>query len=221
MDPELVEVDSFRVHAEAATAKALLEARGIAAVLVHAHSGDLFAGVLGEVRLQVAAGDAARAKELLAGLRRGAAERAREDDGVERCLACGEPLAAGAVECAACGFTFAGEEVHHHANGPVPDSLLAQSVSPLDSQRFALRPGDVERYLDWCEAQGLGVRGWEVWQLGALGHTVRERVERGEAEVLRRVARFLAKGSAGELLVSPDVVAGEVPRDGEEAEEAD
>lgn len=207
MASEQVQVDSFQHYAAAATAKALLEAEGIAAELLHANSTDLWAGCLGEVRLRVPIEQEERARALLAGLSRGGRlDDAPIAEGPERCLACKEPLPADVASCPSCGFTFAGEETHLYANGPLPDSLLATAIAPVDSQRFALSTSQVARYVEWCDAEGLSVSGWEVWGRGLVGHTVRERVEKGDGAALRRAAAALPVEQAEPLYFSPTVV---------------
>jgi len=206
MEPKLVDVGSFRHYGDAATAKALLDSHGIPCVLANANSGDLFGGVLGEVRLQVAERDAARATELLRSIERTRAAPVA-DDGIERCLACGERLAADAKSCAKCGFTFEGEEEHLYENGPLPDSLMASVVAPVDSQRFALPPADVAAYLDWCAREGLAIRGYEVWTEELVGHRVAEARERATAKELGLAAAAAlaaaARPGAPQLLFSP------------------
>jgi hypothetical protein len=207
MDPKLVDADSFRHYGDAATAKALLDANGIPSVLANDNANDLFGGALCEVRLQVAVADVARAKELLRSIERTRLAAPPAEDGIERCLACGEALVADAESCAKCGFTFEGEETHLYANGPLPDSLLASAVAPVDSQRFALQPGDVARYLDWCAHEGLAIRGYEVWSKTLVGHRLQERREPAGAKELG-LAAAAAQAAAGtpgavELLFSP------------------
>lgn len=204
MDAKLIDVDSFRHYGDAATAKALLDSHGIPAVLANANSGDLFGGVLGEVRLQVAERDAERARELLRSIERTRAAPL-PDDGVERCLACGETLVADAESCAKCGFTFEGEETHLYENGPLPDSLLAHAVAPVDSQRFALQPSDVARYLDWCAKEGLAIRGYEVWSKTLVGHRVEQRCDRVGADELRRAALAAVARDAAETTSGPEL----------------
>lgn len=184
MPPQMVDADSFRHYGDAATAKALLDANGIPSVLANDNANDLFGGALCEVRLQVAVEDLARARELLRSIEKTRLAAPPADDGIERCLACGEPMGAEARSCAKCGFTFEGEEEHLYANGPVPDSLIAAVFAPVDSERFALPPGDVARYLDWCARGGLAIRGYEVWTKSLVGHDVQERREPAGAKEL-------------------------------------
>jgi predicted Zn-ribbon and HTH transcriptional regulator len=223
MSPQ-VEIDRFRNYSDAAMAKALLEVAGIRCTLTDSHSSDLFVGTFSATGVEVAAADAARARELLEQSRKvararraeaAAHDRANEggsgddgDEAAETCLSCGAALAAAAVSCPACGFTFEGEEIHLYANGPLPDSLLAQAFTPADSQRFALPAEQVQRYVDWCGAAGLLIVGWETWLATALGHQVREQ-QLGEAGALCLAARaVLAQGDrAAVLRFSPTATA--------------
>lgn len=221
---ELLEIDRFRNYSDAAMAKALLEGAGIRCVLGDANSNDLFSGCIGATRVEVSAADAPRARELLAQVHAAArarrvaaaARRAAGGDGAaagdadvaEGCLSCGAPLAADATVCAACGFTFEGEEIHLFANGPLPDSLLAEAFTPADSQRFALPATFVQRYVDWCVAGGLVIVGWETWVAATLGHELRDQFT-GNAGALCLAARAtLAQGDrATELRFSPTTAA--------------
>jgi hypothetical protein len=205
MDPKLVDADTFRHYGDAATAKALLDANGIPSVLANDNANDLFGGALCEVRLQVAVADVERAKVLLRSIERTRLAAPPADDGIERCLACGATLATDAKSCAKCGFTFEGEETHLYANGPLPDSLLAHAVAPVDSQRFALPPADVARYLDWCMRGGLAIRGYEVWSKTLVGHRVEQRCDRVGADELRRAALAAVARDAAETTSGPEL----------------
>ncbi len=180
-----IEVDRFRNYSDAAMAKALLEVAGIRCELTDSHSSDLFVGTFGATGVEVAAADAPRARELLEQSRKIARARRAEaaapgtadDDGsgdggdaAESCLSCGAALPAAADSCGACGFTFEGEETHLFANGPLPESLLKAAFTPADSSRFALPAALVQRYVDWCDAEGLVIVGWESWVITTFGH---------------------------------------------------
>jgi Putative prokaryotic signal transducing protein len=199
----LVEVDRFRNYSDAAVAKALLEGAGIRCVLADANSSDLFSGCLGATRVEVAAADVLRARELLEQSRALARTRRAKaaagdaaDDGAsdagggaaETCLSCGAAFADNANSCAACGFTFEGEETHLFANGPLPDSLLARAFTPADSSRFVLPAELVQRHVDWCVDEGLVTIGWETWVMTTLVHRLDEQCV-GDAGALCLAAR--------------------------------
>lgn len=65
MSSELVTVARFASALEAETAKNFLEAEGVSAFIADENASSLFSGMLGQAKLQVAAVDAIRAKELL------------------------------------------------------------------------------------------------------------------------------------------------------------
>lgn len=65
MSAELVTVARFARALEAETAKNLLESEGVTAFIADENASALFSGMLGQAKLQVAAADVARAKELL------------------------------------------------------------------------------------------------------------------------------------------------------------
>lgn len=65
MSDELITVARFANTLEAETAKNFLLAEGVSAFIADENASSLFSGMLGQAKLQVAAADAARAKELL------------------------------------------------------------------------------------------------------------------------------------------------------------
>ena len=163
MADSLTIVDGFRYHADAATAKALLEEQGIVAFLVDAYSADVWTGCIGAVRIAVRPADAEEARALLAKIHATANQTARAEasrvppaPAGEACLSCGRPLAPGVERCPTCGFAFEGEEEAEYANGRVPASLLAKAWSPIDSHRFGLTRALVPAYVAWCEREHRG-----------------------------------------------------------------
>lgn len=196
MAESLVIADSFAYYADAATAKALLEADGIAAFLDNAYSSDVWTGCIGQVRVQVPASELARAKKLLAELRTSNRTLAERGSAVadDACLRCGQTLSKESDRCARCGFEPGGEELAEYVNGPVPDSLLPHVYSPLDTRRFALRPELVRAYVDFCEREGVEIRGWQVWAHSTIGHVMLDVIEQGGArELLAAAARVPAE----------------------------
>src|ERR1700686_753685 len=96
-------VATFTLRHEAELAKLHLGASGVTAWLadegvVGAHP--FLAYAVGGIKLQVAAGDANRARAVLA-------EMGTGKDGSERCLSCGEPMHEPAQGFSKCGWTFA------------------------------------------------------------------------------------------------------------------
>ncbi len=65
MSAELVTVARFASALEAETAKNFLADEGVSAFIADENASALFSGMLGQAKLQVAAADVARAKELL------------------------------------------------------------------------------------------------------------------------------------------------------------
>lgn len=65
MNTELTTVARFASALEAETAKNFLLAEGVQAFVADENATSLFSGMLGQAKLQVAAADADRAKELL------------------------------------------------------------------------------------------------------------------------------------------------------------
>jgi len=200
---KLVVVDTFDYFPQAATAKAMLENRGIPVVMADAevaNSNLLWAGAVGGIKLVVPESQVEAATAILKEMRRVARQRSSVDDSVPldaACPSCAAPLPETGTVCTKCGWSFAGEEVRDYENGPVPDSLLSFVYRPLDSQRFALPIDKVPAYLDWCEKNGVEVTGWEFWERGLPGHTPLSGAE-GEAGALRAaLAKFNVENFAG------------------------
>lgn len=200
----LEHVGSFRYHPEAAAAKALLEAEGIPAVLANVHSGDLWTGAVSEIRIEVLARDAARARGILDRLMdtaRRERERARAGatDREDACLRCGAPMPPEARTCPSCRFSFEGEERVEYEDGPIPASMLARIWSPLWSRRAALPASAVPDYVAWCARAGIEITGWESWWRGILGRSILDIRESGTGQELLAALAELDADLAGRI----------------------
>jgi len=203
---KLVVVDTFDYFPQAATAKAMLENRGIAVVMADAEVANtnlLWAGAVGGIKLAVPESQVEAATAILKEMRRVARQRSSVDDSVPldaSCPSCGAPLPETGTVCTKCGWSFAGEEVREYENGPVPNSLLSFVYRPLDSRRFALPIGRMAEYLDWCERNDVEVTGWELWERGLPGHTPLSGAE-GDAGALRAALAKLDREGLAEIYV--------------------
>jgi hypothetical protein len=196
MSDSLVRLEEFRYYVDAAAAKALLEVAGVRAFLDNRFSADIWTGAIGGTFVTVPAADLAKGREVIEAMRK-VRQRMRAggvSGELDACLACKKPMAAGQTTCAACGWTFAGDEWVDYANGPVAAALLPVAFSPLDSRRFGLPPRFVQNYVDWCEAEGLVVTGWELWRAGVVGHVVIDPQRTGSvAELLAAATTAMAR----------------------------
>jgi hypothetical protein len=48
-------------------------------------------------------------------------------------------------------------------NGPLPEHLESSTYFTAGRREWALPKAAALEYLDWCEAQGLGVHGFDIW----------------------------------------------------------
>ena len=109
-DDDLVTVGTFRAAPEAELAKTALDAEGIEAFIADAETVtmDWLLGIaVGDVKVQVAASVAERARAILA--RRRPPDDSAEPAGVTTCLACGAPFSDQADRCPKCGWSFNGD----------------------------------------------------------------------------------------------------------------
>jgi len=211
MTDSLVRLEEFRYYLDAAAAKALLEVAGVRAFLDNRFSADIWIGAIGGVFVTVPAADVAKGRAVLEAMRK-VRQRMRAggvSGELDACLACKKPMEAGQTTCAACGWTFAGDEWIDYANGPVPAALLPVAYSPLDSRRFGLPPRFVQNYVDWCEAEGLVVSGWELWRTGVVGHIVIDPQRVGSVAELLAAATTAMARTDEDVYLSISVARGE------------
>jgi hypothetical protein len=206
MSEPLVTVDTFKFLSDAAMAKVLLESDGIPAYLFNTNAvGTL---PVDSIELQVRPDDEIRARATLTKLHaeQKTAQRDQPRSLPEKCLSCGRPMPSSTDTCPACGWTFRGEEQVWFANGPVPESLIAKAWMPMGSRRFAFRPDDVPRYLEWCTRETLEIHGWEMWGRSALGHVLLEIHEDGDAADLLAAAATVQPDRADGVYISMNVL---------------
>lgn len=104
-------VGKFTTINDAEFARMLLEGEGIRASIGDAATGSmLVANVVGWFKLDVAAEDAERARQVFKEARRAASEMQDESGGSVACLACGKEMALGVASCPDCGWTYLGGE---------------------------------------------------------------------------------------------------------------
>ena len=123
MSQELVTVATYPKPMEAETAKLRLEAEGLTAFIADGEfvrMDWLLGSAVGDVKVQVPTAQAEAAAAVLAAMRDERDRRAARADGEsEVCLSCGAALAEDSTACAACGWTFAGEEAPPAAGDPL------------------------------------------------------------------------------------------------------
>jgi hypothetical protein len=113
---ELVTIASFYTPAEAETLRALLGEAGIQAFVAEAEQAGLnflLTPATGGAKLQTAAVDAERARELIAahgGYHYSETDDGAESDGSTKCLACGETIDEDEDTCPKCGWSYDREE---------------------------------------------------------------------------------------------------------------
>lgn len=111
-ESKLVTVGKFTSINEAEFARMLLEGEGIRATIADATTGSmLVANLVGWFKLEVAADNAERARQVFAEARRAASDASDQAGGSIACLACGREMPLGVAECPDCGWTYLGGDV--------------------------------------------------------------------------------------------------------------
>jgi hypothetical protein len=108
-ESKLVTIGKFTSINEAEFARMLLDGEGIRATIADATTGSMLVpNVVGWFKLDVAAEDAERAREVFVEARRAASDlRDQSGEGLA-CLACGKEMPLGVAECPDCGWTYLG-----------------------------------------------------------------------------------------------------------------
>ncbi|MEX2188787.1 MAG: hypothetical protein WD875_18405 [Pirellulales bacterium] len=108
---KLETIGKFTTINDAEFARMLLEGEGIRASIADATTGSMLVpNVVGWFKLDVAAEDAERARQVFVEARRAASE-VQDPSGLSiACLACGKEMPQGVASCPDCGWTYLGGE---------------------------------------------------------------------------------------------------------------
>jgi hypothetical protein len=210
MGDALVTVATFPYQLAAAVTQALLESHGLTVFLADVETSiSLHGGVGAGVKLQVPPHQVDSALQILAEIEdsSGGADASEDDEADDvNCPACGLALAEADTRCSACGWSYSDhEEWTEYENGPVPDSLLPLARSSGLSRRFGLPLGAARLHLQWCRAEGLAVRGWEVWRHAQPLPVVVSRQDNGGLDDAEAALEMLGSLSSEVLLFSVNV----------------
>lgn len=108
-ESKLVTVGKFVSINEAEFARMLLEGEGIRAAIADAATGSMLVpNVVGWFKLNVAAEDAPRARQVFVEARHAASDAANSGGENLACLACGKEMPLGIASCPECGWTYLG-----------------------------------------------------------------------------------------------------------------
>lgn len=166
---DLVTVGTYPNEQEASIAKATLAEEGINAFLLGDHSATMLwyvGSALGGVRLQVATGDAERARHLL------------QDDGDNdeppparpwTCAECGEKVDAGFAVCWSCGGTVAKPDEDADTERDVPSPPPAERLEPeldLNLETPLEDEIDANELTATTEGDKIAARAWRAAVIG-------------------------------------------------------